>query len=128
MWLNPAGTAAVTSREPKRVRSADMRVPKGCGPLPSQERPPALGYSQSMSIPSKTPAQRGSLTRLKHELAKAVGLAAAWPKPPDQVHPPNENRTLRCGYLALSLRSWLKLPRRAPASQVSATPSTLDAA
>jgi hypothetical protein len=29
------------------------------------------------------------------------------------------------GYIFLSFRSWLKLPRRAFASHVSATPSTL---
>jgi hypothetical protein len=49
-------------------------------------------------------------------------------KPPDQVQPPNDQITRRWGYIRLSLRSWPKLPRRAPASQVSATPSTLFAA
>ena len=51
------------------------------------------------------------------------GSAAAWPKPPDQVQPPKDQSTLMFGYFALSLRSWLKLPRSGW-SQVSATPST----
>src|SRR3954447_11853426 len=98
------------------------------GPLLSQVSPQAFGYSQSMSMPSNTSAQRGSSTSRKQESANAAGLAAAWAKPPDQVQPPKENSTFRFGYIRFSLRSWLKLPRSAPASQVSVVPSTLDAA
>src|SRR4030095_16007992 len=97
MLGTPAGTAAVTSSLPNRVRSAAIRRVKASRPLESQLRPHAVGYSQSMSMPSNTPFQRGSCSRLKQELANAVGLAAAWPKPPDQVQPPNENRTLMFG-------------------------------
>lgn len=79
-------------------------------------------------MPSKTSAQRGSSTSAWQDSANAAGFCAAWVKPPDQVQPPNDQITLRFGYIRLSLRSWLKLPRSAPASQVSATPSTLSAA
>jgi len=48
---------------------------------------------------------------------------AASAKPPDQVQPPKDHSTLMCGYLALSWRSWLKLPRSGW-SQVSACPLT----
>jgi hypothetical protein len=53
-----------------------------------------------------------------------VGFCAAWPKPPDQVHPPNDQRILMSGYFFFSSRSWLMLPATGW-SQVSAVPSTL---
>ena len=77
----------------------------------SHEAPQLFGYSQSMSIPSNTSAQRGSSTRLRQDCANACGFAAAWVKPFDQVQPPNDHSTFRPGCMALSLRSWLKLPR-----------------
>jgi len=37
-------------------------------------------------------------------------VAAALENQVDQVQPPSDSCTFRCGYLALSSRSWLKLP------------------
>ena len=117
--------AAVTrALGPNLARSAEMTRSNAWGPLASQLRPHAFGYSQSMSIPSNSPAHRGSLRSEKHESANAVGFAAACVNPPDHVQPPNDQITLRPGLAALSLRSWLKLPRSGW-SHVSATPSTL---
>ena len=62
-------------------------------------------------------------TRVVDQIVAGVGeggrVRAALPKPPDQVQPPKDHRILRFGLLALSLRSWLKLPRSGW-SQVSA--------
>ena len=81
-----------------------------------------------MSMPSNSPAQRLSLTRLKQLFANADGFAAAWVKPLDQVQPPNEKMTFRPGCIFLSLMSWPKLPLTALGSAESALPSTLSAA
>ena len=50
--------------EPNLVRSALITLLYAAGPDESHCRPQAFGYSQSMSIPSKTSDQRESLTRL----------------------------------------------------------------
>jgi hypothetical protein len=55
------------------------------------------------------------------------GVRAALEKNFDQVKPPSEIRVRSRGCAALSLRSWLKLPRRSWVGE-SATPSTLSAA
>src|SRR5687768_13930372 len=103
--------------------------------------PQALGYSQSMSMPSNTPAAApvppapsvtGRLPRiyaLTHEVTNATRFSgrAALANPRDQVQPPSEISTLMLGYLALSCLSWFQLPRNGW-SQVSATPLTLSAA
>ncbi len=125
--LASAVMAAVTRSVPNWARIAWTMFFSAAGPELSQLRPQAFGYSQSRSMPSKTSAQRGSSTRSWQDLAKAAGFFTASVKPPDQVQPPKDQRTLMCGYLALSLRSWLKLPRSGW-SQVSATPSTDSAA
>ncbi len=54
---------------------------------------------------------------------REAGVSAASEKWVDQLQPPSEISTLRPGCLALSSRSWLKLPASGW-SQVSATPST----
>lgn len=54
---------------------------------------------------------------------REAGVRAASEKCFDQLHPPSEIWTLRCGYIALSLRSWLKFPASGWV-QTSATPST----
>ncbi|MNC97422.1 hypothetical protein D3C83_150710 [compost metagenome] len=57
--------AAVTRLpEPNFARSAAITFLKAALPLVSQVRPQAFGYSQSMSMPSNTSAQRGSSTSL----------------------------------------------------------------
>jgi hypothetical protein len=62
----PSAVVAAVTRllEPNFARRADIRFLYAAAPLVSQERPQAFGYSQSMSMPSKTPAQRGSSSRL----------------------------------------------------------------
>src|SRR5205085_575397 len=85
--------AAVTSWRPNFARSALTSPVNACGPLVSQVLPQAFGYSQSMSMPSKTPAQRGSLTRLKQDSANAAGFFAASVNPADQVQPPKDQST-----------------------------------
>src|SRR6478735_6955437 len=55
------------------------------------------------------------------------GVAAAFEKNLDQVHPPIDTSTLVSGFFSLSLRSWLKFPASAW-SAVSATPSIESAA
>ena len=64
--LLPSAVIAAVTRllEPNLVRSAVITFLNAFGPLASQVRPQAFGYSQSMSMPSKTSAQRGSSTRL----------------------------------------------------------------
>src|SRR5262249_16295244 len=100
-----AVTAAVMMKfAPNLLRSAAIRLPKALTPLESHWLPQAFGYSQSMSMPSHSPAQRGSLSRLKQELAEAAGFWAAWVKPADQVQPPKDQISLRPGCSAFS--SW----------------------
>src|SRR5215217_3953431 len=106
--------------------------------------PSDAGHSQSMSTPSKTPnAEPGPpagsppicgrlplMNRSRQEETKAcrdAAVRAASEKYFEYVQPPIEMSTLSPGYLALSSLSWLKLPF-SRWSQVSPTPSTLDAA
>ncbi len=120
--------AAVTRfPEPNSARSAAIRFRKASRPLESQVAPQAFGYSQSMSMPSKTSAHRLFSTSSWQDRANAAGSFAASPKPPDQVQPPKDHRIFRPGCFCFSSRSWLKVPRRGW-SQVSATPSTDSAA
>ena len=94
--------------------------------------PPAswVGYSQSMSMPSKMPAAApgppefsgqppaGRLplmnvsTQADTNACRRSGVAATLLNQVDLVQPPSEISTLRFGCAALSLRSWLKLPYR----------------
>jgi len=69
----------------------------------------------NMSMQEATNARREAL------------VSAALEKKVDQVQPPSDSCTFRCGYLALSSRSWLKLPLSG-CSGLSATPSTLSCA
>jgi hypothetical protein len=94
-------------------------------------------------MPSKTPAAEpgppsiepscGRLPLMNRSMQEATNalrealVSAALEKNVDQVQPPIDSSTLRSGYRALSLRSWLKLPLSAW-SGLSATPSTLSAA
>ena len=80
--------------------------------------PPVTGYSQSTSMPSKPYCSMKSAQDFT-KVARLVGSLAMPENCPDQVHPPTLMSVLRCGYLALSLSSWLKLPRIAVLSQLS---------
>src|SRR6185312_14973576 len=96
------------------------------------------GHSQSMSMPSKTPAAapgppRPSNTgrlplmyrsmQLETSFSRDSFVAAAAEKFLDQVQPPMEIMTFSWGCLALSCLSWLNEPARGW-SQESATPET----
>ena len=106
------------------------------------------GYSQSTSIPSKTPAAEpgppadggqivaGSDGRLPfssrstHEATNAwrvAGVAATSEKYFEPVQPPSDITTRRLGCAAFSFSSWLKFPYRCwfGFAESSAMPSTL---
>ena len=58
---------------------------------------------------------------------RSCGVDASVENHVDLVQPPSEISTLRFGFAALSLRSWLKLPNRCWSGLLgsSATPSTV---
>src|SRR6266550_2046079 len=117
---------------------------RSAGPKSTLPPASAVGYSQSRSIPSKTPAAAPAppacsgqppvgRSPLMNVLMQAVTnacrrslVAATLLNQVDFVQPPSEISIFRWGYLALSLRSWLKLPKRCwlGSAVESATPST----
>src|SRR5204863_9869156 len=94
----------------------------------SHPRTQVFGYFQLIPMSSNSPVQRLYLITLKQLFANAVGLAADWVNPLDQVQSPNEKMTFSPGCIFLRLMSWPKLPLTALGSDESALPSTLSEA
>src|SRR5690606_32028976 len=119
------------------IRARKFALSSGRITLPTL--PSLAGHSQSRSMPSKMPKAEpgppcssppicGRLPLMYRSMQDATPAArfcgsAMLEKYFDQVQPPKEMYTFRCGYFALSCLSWLKLPARG-ASQVSAVPLT----
>src|SRR5437773_1558439 len=103
---------------------------RSAGPKSTLPPASAVGYSQSRSIPSKTPAAapappacsgqppvgRSPLMNVSMQdfanFSREAGVNATSEKYFERVQPPTEIRIFRFGCAALSLRSWLKFPNR----------------
>src|SRR6266568_852279 len=86
--------------------------------------PPATGYSQSRSIPSK-PYFSMNCTHDVANCLRDASVAAASEKPVDHVHPPTEMSVLRFGWLFLRIWSWWKFPCMLPGASPHESPAII---